>query len=245
MPLELLPLTADVWLVPLDWHNGVAAWLDEVERARCARFATPQLQRRFSVSHTALRQILGRYLNAHPADVVLESAPCFHCNRPHGKPRLASRFLEFNLSHSGNQAAVGLARTAIGVDIECNDGIIDSTDDTLVEQLLQPHERRAFEAQASGAQRAWLLRRWTQREALAKAIGSGLTVELTHLHVPDDRAGVRLQREASVGGAAFDVRSLQLATHTVAVATTEETVAVRVLHWPADLYRYERMLSAS
>ena len=65
-----------------------------------------------------------------------------------GKPYLAGGGLHFNVSHCDDVALFGFASSEIGVDIEA----------------LRPGECRAF------------LRRWTRYEALAKAIGVGLSM---------------------------------------------------------------------
>jgi len=67
----------------------------------------------------------------------------------HGKPRLATpgAELEFNLSHSGSLALVAVARREVGVDVE------------------RIRTKRPVD----------FYRRWADREARAKCLGTGLT----------------------------------------------------------------------
>lgn len=81
----------------------------------------------------------------------------------HGKPRLASAGdeLEFNLSHSGSLALVAVARREVGVDVE------------------RIRAKRPVD----------FYRRWADREARVKCLGTGLTAP-----VPPDAPGPAVQR---------------------------------------------------
>jgi len=142
-----------VWVVPLD---------DPVKR------------RRHEIAHAAQDQILASYLEIEPR--ALEYATL-----PDGKPILADRALEFNLSHSGELALVAVSRELpVGVDLE---------------------HPRSFRNQAGMARRICtmrelehltqtrdedeLLRLWVRKEAVVKATGEGLAHPVSQVDVLD------------------------------------------------------------
>ena len=74
----------------------------------------PDLKHRFCNGRTALRTILAAYLEQSATEIS------FHYGK-HGRPSLVSAepLLDFNLSHTGSMALLGVSTTrGIGVDIE-------------------------------------------------------------------------------------------------------------------------------
>jgi len=109
-----------LWRIPLDQPEKIVHSLDNIlsddEIARAARFRFEHHQRRFRVSHAALRFIFVHYLGFPPRAIQ------FKIGR-HGKPYLTGKYsesgLQFNLAHSHEIAVVGVTRDhEIGVDIE-------------------------------------------------------------------------------------------------------------------------------
>jgi 4'-phosphopantetheinyl transferase len=178
----------DVWT----WRLGASdaelsvliRLLSEDELARAARQASAQLRGQFIVGRARLRQILARYLAMPP------EALRFSYGR-HGKPLLSQHrpALSFNLSHSGDLAALAVSRCgAIGIDVEQLRPV--GTDISL---RFFTESEKAILARLSGQR--WLeafYRCWTRKEALLKAIGTGLTGGLAVFDVA-------LAREATAG----------------------------------------------
>ena len=81
--------------------------------------------------------------------------------------------MHFNLSHGGAVAliAVGTAEY-LGVDVERLDRLQDA--DRLAERMLAPTELAAFQTLPAAARNPALLRCWTRKEAVLKALGVGL-----------------------------------------------------------------------
>jgi len=108
-----------VWEVALDIDDaateGVGAGLSVDETERANRFVERRARRQYVISRAAIRRILGTYLAAAPRDIVFTITG-------DGKPALAAPNelqLEFNTSHSGELALIGVARSrAIGIDVE-------------------------------------------------------------------------------------------------------------------------------
>jgi 4'-phosphopantetheinyl transferase len=88
--------------------------LPAVERERAESLLRPLARRRWVASRWALRGVLGRYLDAKPAEVGLRL-------RERGKPALPdpAHPLRFNLSHSGELALIAVVEELeVGIDVE-------------------------------------------------------------------------------------------------------------------------------
>lgn len=160
---------ARLWLVDLAAEPLAEEldWLSAEEQARAGRFAFAADRRRFLAAHVELRRVLAQSLQLAPSALVFESDLL-------GKPRLALARCEFNLSHSGDTAAVAIGSRPLGVDIEQLRQIGDL--ESLAERCFTANEQR--ELDASGNQREqWFLQGWTRKEACLKAIGCGLSLE--------------------------------------------------------------------
>ncbi|WP_155419432.1 4'-phosphopantetheinyl transferase family protein [Chromobacterium subtsugae] len=171
----------DVIAIPLDGPPCPDA-LSPDERLRAARFIRPRDGARYAAAHNALRQLLAAALGADPAalDFAAESA---------GKPWLpAYPELGFNLSHSGDAALVALARGArLGVDLEQAQRDGRELDwQGIAESYFSAGERLALGDADDGARR--FLRMWTAKEAVLKAMGSGLS-GLADVEIALDAAG--------------------------------------------------------
>ena len=146
-------------------------WLDDAERERARRFATPNLRHRFIAGRATVRRLLAETLGDAPGRLPIE-------DDRNGKPRLRDRRLAFNLSHAANHAllAIGPGGLALGIDIERIEAIADV--EALVTICLSPAERARFAGfQAQAARRENFLRLWVRKEACLKAIGQGLRIE--------------------------------------------------------------------
>lgn len=170
--MELSANEVRVLVVPLD-RAGAAleSALDDVDRARAARFVFPELRRRFVAAHAGLRTALGAILCAAPAALRFVEGE-------HGKPSLVpATDLRFNLSHSGDLALLAVARgRELGVDVE------DVKPRTMLEQVaarfFSPYEAAALRALPPAERASAFFRIWTRKEAFIKAKGSGVFLGL-------------------------------------------------------------------
>ncbi len=172
--LELLPQNAHVWYASLAENDENVAFfhevLDESERTRAARFHFERDRRRFILARGWLRHLLARYTETNPATIQFTQ-------NAWGKPALVnnSRAIHFNLSHSGDCAAYLFSRSfEVGIDIEQ----IDNTRsiDKLAARFFHPTESEFILAQPIDQRPNLFFRCWTQKEAILKYIGSGLTI---------------------------------------------------------------------
>jgi phosphopantetheinyl transferase len=144
--------------------------LNMEERDRCSRFATPELRRRFIVSHAGLRQILAGYLNSAPSDLTF-------CQTPSGKPNLAEAPLRFNLSHSADANLLAVATAEVGADIERARPVTSLA--SLAARHFAGPELEAMRNSYDPLQA--FFQTWTRKEAVIKLVGLGLATSLQDL----------------------------------------------------------------
>lgn len=169
--LRLLDLAA----ATSDQPDGLAI-LSVEEQARAARFRSEADRLRFAVTRAALRCLLGAATGLAPEALVLATGP-------HGKPCLATADGPFfNVSHSGSLALIGISRLRpIGVDIERTRDISDMHG--IAEAYFSAREHRALVALAPEEQKSAFYTIWTGKEALLKALGTGIGEELRDFSV--------------------------------------------------------------
>ena len=172
-----------LWLLQLNQPSPMmevlAASLNIGELARASRFRTTRDQRRFVVARGLLRRLLGSYLDVESAQVRFEYGAFgkpFIQNED-GQPRL-----QFNLSHSGNRALVGITpKRAIGVDIEAVRDLPDAMNVAL--QNFAPGELAALEKVKGQRRIEAFYACWTRKEAYVKALGGGLALALNRFQM--------------------------------------------------------------
>lgn len=189
--------TTEVWLIDADAldPDGLAPLLSPEEHHRAGAFKFRALARRYVAAHGALRHILARYLDADPAALAF-------ARNPWGKPRLADRPLQFNLSHSGPWAALAVSGGEVGIDIET---MAAAPPLEVAPLVLSSSERDQLQSAPADRQAALFYGIWTRKEALAKATGQGLSLDLTQITVC---AGRFLDVAAIPGGSTWHLAAL-------------------------------------
>lgn len=181
-----------LWLIDLDQSpEPFDAALQPDERERAARFIRRQHQDRFRVGRGALRTVLAGYLGQEPRLLRFSYGA-------HGKPALAeSAELRFNLSHSDRWAMLGVVRGVdIGVDIEAIRELADL--DAVARRTFTTRENGELDALPAGLRTRGFFACWTRKEAMVKAAGVGLALELDWCEVAVDPMMDRL--DVAVGG---------------------------------------------
>lgn len=176
---------ADLDLSPADLEPLLTA-LSPDERERAARFAVPLPRRRFQAGRAILRHLLGASLGIAPAEVRLIAGP-------EGKPALSAGELQFNLSHSGDLLLVALAAgLPVGVDLEQVRAV--TAQEAIAARYLTAGERSDLTGWAPDEQEqaadSPFLRFWTAKEAVVKAIGTGISRSWSEVELrwaPPDR----------------------------------------------------------
>lgn len=153
--------------------------LDDAERARVARRATPGLRRRATVSLASRRLLAGEVLGVAPEEVTLDAGA-------DGRRRAAAPGrgpVALSVSTCGPTGIVAVARGGpVGIDVEDFDEVPSS--EAFVARVTTPSERHALAALDDAARQHALLVLWTRKEAYLKAIGEGIGSRLASLDVP-------------------------------------------------------------
>jgi 4'-phosphopantetheinyl transferase len=152
------------------------ALLSDDERARQRSFISPELRRRFGAARAGLRTLLGRHLGLDPLSLAFAT-------NEFGKPRLAGDGqVHFNLSHCEERAVLAISDAAeVGIDLE-RERPIEHVD--LAKRYFHPNEVAAITASRDEAeQRSAFFLVWTLKEAVVKALGTGLSTPLDSFEV--------------------------------------------------------------
>lgn len=168
-----------IWSIALNVSpaclHDCRTFLSAEESLRADRFVRLEDQRRFTVAHAALREILGRYLQRSPCELHFSA-------NDHGKPYLEGVDVAFNLSHSYEQALLAVSDAGpVGVDIEyCRekDAIM-----RIAQRFFSEIEYQSLLALPEELRTEAFYRCWTLKEAYVKAIGLGLTASLSAFSV--------------------------------------------------------------
>jgi 4'-phosphopantetheinyl transferase len=142
---------------------------DEKERAADFRFDRDRI--RFIVMRGMLRLVLSGCLDAAAASIDLEVDE-------YGKPSVPGE-LEFSVSYSGDMGLIVVAGTPVGVDIEKVDpGKVTAE---MVEEVFSQGERESYFGGDEAEDMAAFFRGWVRKEAIAKAVGKGLSCPLAQV----------------------------------------------------------------
>lgn len=154
------------WLEFGDAGLNAAALPDPV-LARAKRFVHARDAQRYLTSHRALHAVLAAHGHRPQADDWGLGA--------HGQP-LLRHGPQFNLSRRGGWAAImlGINAQSVGIDIEHHRSIDDA--DALAQQHFTLSERAELAAAPALDTSRCFLRGWTRKEAVVKALGSGLSI---------------------------------------------------------------------
>jgi 4'-phosphopantetheinyl transferase len=173
------------------------------ERIRASRFRLAEDGRRFLAGRAILRDVLARYCDLVPAELLFARGA-------HGKPMIASGgmdWLRINSSHSGKFVLVAVARDReVGVDVErIQPALVDSK---IAGHFFAPGEMCALRKLNRQLRTAAFFACWTRKEAYVKARGDGLFSGLNDFEVtvaPNQPA------ELIRGDKSWSLRSLNIA----------------------------------
>ena len=215
-----------VWTihVPAFDAAGSEGILSPAEKARAARYHFAEDRQRYIAGRASLRRILGQRTSTPAGELVIEEAEGT-------KPRLAlpagAPCIFFNVSHSGDYAAIAISDTAaLGIDIE--EIRADCPIDQLARRYYAPREFEWLRNLPEDKRLQGFYRLWTIKEAVLKCAGLGLSVPTQSIRVAlaDDQAPTVTCSDAGHKTLEeFQVRELNLAEHygsALAVSTDEQ-----------------------
>jgi 4'-phosphopantetheinyl transferase len=137
------------------------------------------------------------------------------------------------VAHSGEFVACAVSTRRVGVDVERSDRV--EADHDLARRVCTPGERRQLERLPAPLRRAALIRLWTRKEAVVKALGAGLAIAPGQVDVRRDRptvhgAGVGALRLCDLAGGP-DGYAVAVATETRRARVRAHLIVVDVA-WP-------------
>ena len=169
-----------VWAFDLDAIDSEAVTdvLSPDERARAARFHFDLYRLRFVAARAALRYALGAVTGTAADAIEFDYGA-------HGKPFLKAGGPHFNLSHSDNRAMVAVSRIApVGIDVERISSKRSSPE--VANRFFAPQEIRDLAEFSGDAHASAFFQIWARKEAILKAVGTGIGGGLASFAVPAD-----------------------------------------------------------
>ena len=157
-----------------------SGWLDGQERSRWQQYRHEGPRRRFALCRAALRAVLCGRLGCRNEQLGFGASA-------HGKPYAlihgAAAPVSFNVSHSGEHGLIALAAAGrLGVDVE-ERGPRRHLDE-LIRAVLGPAEQAELALARGSCKLHLFFHLWTMKEALIKALGLGLSLDMSRLEIP-------------------------------------------------------------
>jgi 4'-phosphopantetheinyl transferase len=168
-------------------RDRLFALLNPEEQVRALRFVRIQDRHSFTAAHGALRLLLSAMLGEPPQTLAFS-------HNSYGKPRQLepANGIEFNMSHSGGIVLIGFARRIpIGIDVEAMRSVAERA--AIVRRYFHPGEAADFARVPPAEADAAFFRLWSRKEAVVKALGLGMSLDLHRYRVaciPDAAAEV-------------------------------------------------------
>lgn len=169
-------------------------WLSDGELQRANRFRLPEDRQRFILAHVIKRFCLSRLLGLPPEALRFAEGP-------KGKPFCSERGAPFfNISHGGDWVLFAASSLEeLGVDVERSArSVSDGTMNHVLTAAQQEKVNAAHNPQAA------FIAYWTQKEAISKALGLGLSIDFTRIDCSGDLGS---------SGVSYSGNELKVSTH--------------------------------
>jgi 4'-phosphopantetheinyl transferase len=204
---------------------------DEINRAN--RFQHVQAREQFIIGRGWLRRLLATATGMEPALIPLAVSR-------YGKPEAPGTGVSINVAHSGGTILIALCRGGrVGIDVED----ISSTADFLeVARYSFTQAEFLYLASIDDAdqRRRAFYRCWTQKEAVLKADGRGLSVSMTSFEIPlplASTATVHIGESPDAAASHFYVADLPLSeSFAGAVALDSSDRQIKLLTPPSERF---------
>ena len=238
---ELPPLEEDevqVWRLELSDDPGLLSlctqYLTAEEKARAERKRAVRGREQFAVARACLRILLGNAFGVEPLHVPL-------VENPYGKPEasIPGYRLSFNVTHSRGTILIALCKEgAVGIDAEHIDPSTDVME--IAQSTFSSKELQIIKSLVSPeARRLAFYRCWTQKEAVIKADGRGLSLSLSCFDVPVFLArpgAVQVSEMSGEVGKRYFLNDIALGCDVVgAIATDSPDCRMNWLYFPLSV----------
>ncbi len=167
-------ITKDLSSTRLDLVN----YLTRDEKLRADKFRFTEDRDTYILCHGLLRSILSKKLKKNPSEAVF-------ITDKNNKPGLVGNPLYFNITHNRDAFAFAISKHFyVGIDIENADQNIEFI--PIINSYFGNEECKfILESQSDAQNRFFLL--WTRKEALLKALGTGIAIDLTQIEVSKNK----------------------------------------------------------
>jgi len=154
------------------YYTELKKYISHEEKIRAEKFHYEDDRETYVTCHALLRLILAAYINTAPLEIRFETGI-------NNKPGIQNNLIYFNIAHSRNEFAIAVCNNFhVGIDIESIHQDIDIF--SVAKSFFSSKECDfIFKSDKADKDRFFLL--WTQKEALLKAIGTGLIDNIKEL----------------------------------------------------------------
>jgi 4'-phosphopantetheinyl transferase len=163
---EIIYWDIDVENLESSYFSNLYQQLSDSNKSRSSFFTKEKDRNLFITAHYALDFILDKIFQIKPL-VLIDI---------NGKPYIKNYPIHFNLSHTENRVLLGFSHQPLGVDIEKINALPDL--DLLISHSMHPDEISSLMAIESNHKIYLFYSLWTKKEAIVKAIGIGMGMEL-------------------------------------------------------------------
>ncbi len=184
--LRLSPEHVDVWRISTALKEDALKIFDSVlspdQRARAERMRVAEKRQQYIIAQGLTRILIGNVLDADPTAFEFDRGP-------KGKPYLGGAFadagIQFNMTHTSHMALVAITLTReVGIDIE---RIRENLQwEKLARRYFSPLEYSGYSELHEDVRLRAFFTCWTRKEAVLKAIGTGLGGGLASFDVSVD-----------------------------------------------------------
>ena len=182
------------------WEQHACQRLNSEEQLRRAQIHSVRRRREFSLCRAALRAIVCQFLGCPNRELSFGES---RYGKPFALVAGTKAPVSFNVSHSGLHGLIAVAPSGrVGVDVE--ERLARPDLEGTVRTVMSPSEVEMLSAFPRATRHHQLYRIWTLKEALAKALGLGFSLDLTEFSIPSaildgGRIGeIRLPHEPTV-----------------------------------------------
>jgi 4'-phosphopantetheinyl transferase len=184
-------------------------YLSKKEAERAEKLIRLEDKRTFIVSHAFLNCRLSRIILVHPSNI------CFEANE-YGKPFIKDNTHFFNLSHSSNSWCIVLfSGCEVGVDIEAIK--YNAEYESVIQTYFTKLEQDLVRKMQSPVE--MFFRLWTRKEALLKALGTGLNISLGNIDIRKEQIRLKSIKDQIIPSVLF-LHSYRINQHYISIAAT-------------------------
>ena len=202
------------------WEAEALGWLCETEQARRERTAHIETSRRYVLCRAALRALLCGLLRCNNWELAFGHG---EFGKPFALVGGVPAAINFNVSHSGRHGLIAIAlQGRVGVDVE--ELVMPQGLNRLIASAFTAAEKADLKSGEPTNRIRDFFRLWTAKEALIKALGKGLSIDLSTFEIP-----IEMRRGAKASVFKFPDspetlwRLVNLSTRDFAAAVTYES----------------------